>query len=355
MSDRKVINKYYPVDYDPTALKRIKKPKNAQVKVRMALPMSMQCMSCGNFMARGSKFNARKEPVAGEIYFGTQVFRFYFRCSKCFQELTMKTDPKNATYVAEKGIKANFQLHVAGAEQDALDAEEKERLEGFDKMKALEQKSLDSLQEMAVNDAIDNVLYLKSKQAQFSAEELHQRALAALDPTIEELPDDDDLTEEDLQELAEMQRVFAQKHRDMAPNAPFLRPCNGGEPSDEDGDEEEDPIALRSRLARERMLKLQETDDGSHEEVKSSAVQEEANPPKIEPSASTQLPKATGGKPLFKMPFAKPVAVSPASGANGNIATATVVVKSNSAPAAVPLSGGSLLTSKKYTRRDDDE
>jgi hypothetical protein len=236
MSDRKVINKYYPKDYDPSKLKRdrSKRGQNVQTKVRMALPMSVQCVSCGNFMARGSKFNARKEKVIGEEYLGISALRFYFRCTKCFQELTIKTDPKISDYVAEHGIKANFILHKAGEAEDALEAEEKEKLELFDKMKLLEQKSIASLAETEINDAIDTVLMLQSRRAQLSTEELHNRALSSIFNPQDIIESEEDLTQDELDELIEMENAMQRRASKI----------------DED---EEDPIAARSRLARQRI------------------------------------------------------------------------------------------------------
>ncbi|KAF0916374.1 hypothetical protein E2562_005969 [Oryza meyeriana var. granulata] len=72
--------------------------------VRMMLPMTVRCASCGEYIGRGTKFNSRKEDVAGERYLGTiQVFRFYIRCSRCSAEIVFKTDPRNAGYVLESG------------------------------------------------------------------------------------------------------------------------------------------------------------------------------------------------------------------------------------------------------------
>lgn len=72
----------------------------------MMLPMSVRCSTCGTFMYKGTKFNTRKEDVVGEDYLGIQVFRFYYRCAHCSAEFCMKTDPKNADYVMEKGERA---------------------------------------------------------------------------------------------------------------------------------------------------------------------------------------------------------------------------------------------------------
>lgn len=57
----------------------------------------------------GTKFNSRKEDAQGENYLGIQIYRFYFRCSKCSAEITMKTDPKNSDYTVEHGASRNYE------------------------------------------------------------------------------------------------------------------------------------------------------------------------------------------------------------------------------------------------------
>lgn len=68
-----VLNKYYPPDFDPAEMPKRKRPKTNDMKVRMMLPMTVQCRTCGHFMYKGTKFNTRKEDVLGENYLGIQV------------------------------------------------------------------------------------------------------------------------------------------------------------------------------------------------------------------------------------------------------------------------------------------
>jgi hypothetical protein len=91
-----VLNKYFPPDFDPAKLPKGKRRESNEMKVRMMLPMSVRCKTCGTFMYKGTKFNTRKEDVLNENYLGIQIFRFYYRCKKCAAEFCMKTDPKNA-------------------------------------------------------------------------------------------------------------------------------------------------------------------------------------------------------------------------------------------------------------------
>ncbi len=109
MSERKVLCKYYPPDFDPSKLVRVKRAKEKQDNVRMMLPMSVRCDTCGNFLYIGTKFNMRKETCNDEDYLGIKIFRFYFKCARCYSEITMKTDPKNHDYVCEHGASRNYE------------------------------------------------------------------------------------------------------------------------------------------------------------------------------------------------------------------------------------------------------
>ena len=52
MGERKVISKYYPPDFDPAKVPRGKRAELNMLKVRMMLPMSIRCGTCGTFMAK---------------------------------------------------------------------------------------------------------------------------------------------------------------------------------------------------------------------------------------------------------------------------------------------------------------
>ena len=163
MSERKVLTKYYPPDFDPSKITRQRGPKNAGPKlmtVRLMAPFSMKCTHCGEFIYKGRKFNARKETTE-EKYYSIAIFRFYIRCTRCSGEITFKTDPKNMDYACERGAKRNFEpwreakLNEENEEErlDRIEREEAER----DAMKELETKVIDAKTEMAIADALDEI------------------------------------------------------------------------------------------------------------------------------------------------------------------------------------------------------
>ncbi|EJD04431.1 DUF572-domain-containing protein [Fomitiporia mediterranea MF3/22] len=157
MSERKVLNKYFPPDFDPSLIPRRKVPRNSQQVVRLMAPFSMRCNTCGEYIYKGKKFNARKETVEGEDYYGIKIFRFYIKCTLCSAEITFKTDPKNTDYEAEHGASRNFEPWRDEAAQEEGDKLARLEAEENNPMKALENRTLDSKREMDVLDALQDI------------------------------------------------------------------------------------------------------------------------------------------------------------------------------------------------------
>lgn len=169
-----MLNKYIPPDFDPAKIPRGKSAKGGQIKVRIMLPMTICCNTCGEFIVKGTKFNARKEDVKGEDYLGMRIFRFYFRCTRCAAELAMKTDPKNGDYVVEAGASRNYEMWKDTTEEDEARAREED--EGDDEMRRLENRTEESKREMDIMAALDEMRSLKARHAGVSTTE----ALAAV-------------------------------------------------------------------------------------------------------------------------------------------------------------------------------
>ncbi|MCJ8745106.1 hypothetical protein PDJAM_G00126560 [Pangasius djambal] len=175
MSERKVLNKYYPPDFDPSKIPKLKLPKDRQYVVRLMAPFNMRCKTCGEYIYKGKKFNARKETVQNELYLGLPIFRFYIKCTRCLAEITFKTDPENTDYAMEHGATRNFQAEKLIEEEEQKIQREREEEELNNPMKVLENRTRDSKMEMEVLENLQELKELNQRQAQVDYESMLQQ------------------------------------------------------------------------------------------------------------------------------------------------------------------------------------
>lgn len=151
-----MLNKYYPPDYDPTKIPRVKK-KNKQNDVRIMAPFNMRCSTCGNYIANATKFNAKKETVEDETYNNLMIFRFYIKCPRCMATIIFRTNPKEQGYQVEHGATENF-MALKMAERQARDeAEAEDEEEKINPMKHLENRTKASKQQMEASEQIQSL------------------------------------------------------------------------------------------------------------------------------------------------------------------------------------------------------
>ncbi|CAI0652391.1 unnamed protein product [Colletotrichum noveboracense] len=202
MSERKALSKYYPPDFDPLQLQRtnvrhpllgtphiVRGAKPNVQTVRLMAPFSMQCTTCGEFIYRGRKFNARKT-TPDEKYLGIQIFRFYIRCTRCSSEIAFRTDPKAGDYVCETGAKRNTEPWRTNTERDETIEARLDRLEQeeqgqgqhnqeSDAMKELEKKTHAAETEIAVADALDEVRFRNARRERLGRAGIEPSAIVA--------------------------------------------------------------------------------------------------------------------------------------------------------------------------------
>jgi len=177
MSERKVLTKYYPPDFDPSKIQRTKGPKATGPKlqtVRLMAPFSMKCTTCGEYIYKGRKFNARKETTE-EKYYSISIFAFHIKCTRCSAEIVFKTSPKHLDYDVVSGAKRNFEPWreaklAEETEEERLDRLEKEEAER-DAMKEMETKVLDAKTEMEIADALDEIRMRNARNERTGKEE----------------------------------------------------------------------------------------------------------------------------------------------------------------------------------------
>ncbi|KJR80681.1 mRNA splicing protein Yju2 [Sporothrix schenckii 1099-18] len=226
MSERKVLSKYYPPDFDPSALaRRVKKPKKGQQSgpavqvVRLMAPMSMRCTRCGEYIYKGRKFNARKETPLDEKYLGIQIYRFYIRCTRCSGEIIFKTDPKNQDYSLVSGAKRNVEAwrHATQEEQEETDEQRLDRLEAEEaeangeaaaeqnRMEELEAKTLEAKREMEVADALDEI---RTRNARIARAD-HRDHLETVALQARPADEEERQRQQDLEDAAAARAAFA--------------------------------------------------------------------------------------------------------------------------------------------------
>lgn len=222
-----IMCRYFPPDFDPADLPRGQRAKDNAMKVRMMLPMTIRCKTCGEFMYKGTKFNCKKEDVDGENYLGLQIFRFYMHCRKCSAEITYTTDPQNHDYKMEHGATRNFEAvkHEQSIEE-ALKA--KRAADDEDKLKRIENKTADAKREMDMFEKLDDMLHTKGQHATVTTE----AAIAALTARAEDevrATGVGDLTEADEQALrllvegGKFTRRLEEEEDAMKPNLTAIR------------------------------------------------------------------------------------------------------------------------------------
>lgn len=235
MSERKVLTKYYPPDFDPSKIERVRRPASQATKletVRLMAPFTMQCTTCGEFIYTGRKFNARKQ-ITGEEYYSTKIIRFYIKCTRCSAEITFRTDPQTKDFLCERGAKRNFEPWRDRPQEretpeqvlDRLQREEED--EQRDAMGELEAKILDTKREMAIADGLDalqtrNAVHQRVEKGEVPVELVVARLPASVADQAQRKQqemEDEDAARRAFGRTTEQQKVEAEDSRDETDEA----------------------------------------------------------------------------------------------------------------------------------------
>lgn len=142
----------------------------------------MNCRTCAEYIYKGKKFNARKETVENEDYYGIKIFRFYIKCTRCSAEITFKTDPKNTDYIAEHGAARNFEPWRDTSGKEEVDKLALLEQEEDDPMKALENRTVDSKREMDILDKLQEIRGRNARLERADADTVLERISSRRDP-----------------------------------------------------------------------------------------------------------------------------------------------------------------------------
>ncbi|XP_015507178.1 splicing factor YJU2 isoform X3 [Parus major] len=244
MSERKVLNKYYPPDFDPAKIPKLKLPKDRQYVVRLMAPFNMRCKTCGEYIYKGKKFNARKETVQNEVYLGLPIFRFYIKCTRCLAEITFKTDPENTDYTMEHGATRNFQAEKLLEEEEKRMQKEREEEELNNPMKVLENRTKDSKLEMEVLENLQELKELNQRQANVDFEAMLKQYKELEEEQRRKEQEEDEQEMKAMLEQAQNRRLLLDSDSDEEPAKPRPNPTAQTKPTDI---LQEDPQSKRPR------------------------------------------------------------------------------------------------------------
>lgn len=171
MADQKVMNRYYPPDFDPSKLLPVKaiRPKRTagprQMSIRMMMPFTMRCSSCSEYMYIATKFNSRCEKVQGTTSLGLNAYRFFGSCKHCKAEFIFRTDPEHSDYVLESGGSRTYEAFKDADYAEAEVARAKAEEEGNSESVALESKIYDTAEEMRRIEELGELKAINKREA----------------------------------------------------------------------------------------------------------------------------------------------------------------------------------------------
>ncbi|SCW02495.1 LAFE_0F07690g1_1 [Lachancea fermentati] len=137
MSERKVINKYYPPNFNPLEAenaarklsKKLKTMNKESITIRLMTPFSLRCLKCSEYIPKSRKFNGKKELLPERYLETIKIYRLSIKCPRCNNMISFRTDPKSGDYVMEIGGVRNYVKQQDLPKPDETLDETLERLE----------------------------------------------------------------------------------------------------------------------------------------------------------------------------------------------------------------------------------
>lgn len=156
-----------------------------------------RCKTCGEYIYKGKKFNAKKEDVENDTYLGIRIYRFYIKCTRCLSEISFKTDPQNTDYEIEAGATRNFEALKKAEEQAVREEQAIKEEEANNPMKLLESRTEQSRNEIELLESLEELKDLRKRQEDIDYTEMLQQ-YEPNDETLEEREAREAKADEDL-------------------------------------------------------------------------------------------------------------------------------------------------------------
>ncbi|NWT35262.1 YJU2 factor, partial [Cardinalis cardinalis] len=146
--------KYYPPDFDPAKIPKLKLPKDRQYVVRLMAPFNMRV---GSWL---------DQPFPSSWSWGW-LWAAWSRIPTLGGRAAVppQTDPENTDYTMEHGATRNFQAEKLLEEEEKRMQKEREEEELNNPMKVLENRTKDSKLEMEVLENLQELKELNQRQA----------------------------------------------------------------------------------------------------------------------------------------------------------------------------------------------
>ncbi|XP_019412498.1 PREDICTED: coiled-coil domain-containing protein 94 [Crocodylus porosus] len=191
-----------------------------------------RCKTCGEYIYKGKKFNARKETVQNEMYLGLPIFRFYIKCTRCLAEITFKTDPENTDYTMEHGATRNFQAEKLLEEEEKRMQKERDEEELNNPMKVLENRTKDSKLEMEVLENLQELKELNQRQANVDFESMLKQYKEYEEEQKRQEKEEDEQELKAMLEEAQSRRLLQDSDSDEEPAQVSPHPAAKPKPTD---------------------------------------------------------------------------------------------------------------------------
>jgi len=165
---------YIPPDFNPELMNKHKvsrKTRKDGFSVRNMLPFTVVCTRCGAHMARGTKFNMQGEKMPHCQYLGQMNVLFTFHCAGCSGKCQFRTDYEHSTYEVETGCRMHNEPFKR---QAVVERKTQAELEEEDAMKRLERQTEQLKNSTAMQEQVDDLLRLNTRQGQTNTDILRE-------------------------------------------------------------------------------------------------------------------------------------------------------------------------------------
>ncbi|CAD7926173.1 unnamed protein product [Amoebophrya sp. A120] len=134
--------------------------KTHKMMIRMIIPFSFSCETCGRMNNLGKKIQMRMEMICDDFTNGYQNYRFFGKCPHCLAHFVFRTDPE---------VAGGYRLELGGrrAYEEADDRTSLERALQYDEeeyKETMQYKQEQAREELALADNLENLIHFRKER-----------------------------------------------------------------------------------------------------------------------------------------------------------------------------------------------